>query len=56
MLYCEVNALKDDADSIDSHNDVLSAITMRPALKLEMNCTPMEHYDAFDVRLKDRNW
>ncbi|VDO43568.1 unnamed protein product, partial [Haemonchus placei] len=27
--------------------------TARPALKLEMNCTPMKHYDAFDCfRLK----
>ncbi|KAH7710838.1 Protein C25H3.8 [Aphelenchoides avenae] len=48
VLYCEVNALKGDADSIDSHADALSAITMQPALKLEMNCTPMENYDAFD--------
>lgn len=23
----------------------------RPAVKIEMSCTPLEHYDAFDVRI-----
>uniref|UniRef100_A0A914XXR6 Ricin B lectin domain-containing protein n=1 Tax=Panagrolaimus superbus TaxID=310955 RepID=A0A914XXR6_9BILA len=56
VLYCQVNALK--GGDIDSPNfDTLSnsspnefdwSLPVRPALKFELNCTPMEHYDAFD--------
>uniref|UniRef100_A0A914RA06 Uncharacterized protein n=1 Tax=Parascaris equorum TaxID=6256 RepID=A0A914RA06_PAREQ len=42
VLYCQQNALTGDPDPADH-------MVMRPALKLEMNCTPFEHYDAFDV-------
>ncbi|VDK48292.1 unnamed protein product [Anisakis simplex] len=41
VLYCQQNALTGDPDPEDR-------MIMRPALKLEMNCTPFEHYDAFD--------
>uniref|UniRef100_A0A915ASC0 Vacuolar protein sorting-associated protein 13D n=5 Tax=Parascaris univalens TaxID=6257 RepID=A0A915ASC0_PARUN len=41
VLYCQQNALTGDPDPADH-------MVMRPALKLEMNCSPFEHYDAFD--------
>uniref|UniRef100_A0AC35FWT7 Ricin B-type lectin domain-containing protein n=1 Tax=Panagrolaimus sp. PS1159 TaxID=55785 RepID=A0AC35FWT7_9BILA len=54
VLYCQVNAL--NGGDIDSPNfESLSNsspnefdLPIRPALKFELNCTPMEHYDAFD--------
>uniref|UniRef100_A0AC34FAX8 Vitellogenin n=1 Tax=Panagrolaimus sp. ES5 TaxID=591445 RepID=A0AC34FAX8_9BILA len=56
VLYCQVNALKGgdiespdfDALSNSSPNDLDWNLPIRPALKFELNCTPMEHYDAFD--------
>ena len=55
VLYCHTNAIKgtdDDKSDISSPTgSESSSITVRPALKLEMNYTPMEHYDAFDVSL-----
>ncbi|GMR36378.1 hypothetical protein PMAYCL1PPCAC_06573 [Pristionchus mayeri] len=30
-------------------DSVQSPLAVRPALKLEMNCTPFKHYDSFDV-------
>uniref|UniRef100_A0A7E4V788 Bactericidal permeability-increasing protein n=1 Tax=Panagrellus redivivus TaxID=6233 RepID=A0A7E4V788_PANRE len=56
VLYCQVNCLKgayvDGPDTPNSSSSSTSFIDLhtplRPALKLEMNCTPMEHYDAFD--------
>lgn len=56
FIYCEVNALKSDSEIIaDGQPPLPSAIAaqtfaMRPALKLEMSYTPMQNYDAFDVR------
>lgn len=41
VLYCKHNALTVESPPVDHY-------TTPPALKLEMNCTPMEHYDAFD--------
>ncbi|KAK6036271.1 hypothetical protein COOONC_26224 [Cooperia oncophora] len=43
----------DDSHSPWANGDLPPGVsgTARPALKLEMNCTPMKHYDAFDVVL-----
>ncbi|KAF8360520.1 hypothetical protein PRIPAC_87443 [Pristionchus pacificus] len=30
-------------------DSIQSPLAVRPALKLEMNCTPFKHYDSFDV-------
>uniref|UniRef100_A0A8R1HWG4 Ricin B-type lectin domain-containing protein n=1 Tax=Caenorhabditis japonica TaxID=281687 RepID=A0A8R1HWG4_CAEJA len=51
VLYCQ----PDSAQNLDEQFDMPAGIptTGRPALKLEMNCTPMKHYDSFDCfRLK----
>uniref|UniRef100_A0A915Q7J7 Vacuolar protein sorting-associated protein 13 VPS13 adaptor binding domain-containing protein n=1 Tax=Setaria digitata TaxID=48799 RepID=A0A915Q7J7_9BILA len=46
VLFCQQDAINSESVSPDLHVSV-------PALKLEMNCTPLEHYDAFDCfRLK----
>ena len=50
VLYCQVNSLK-DVDDETLMNSKNIDIPMKPALKLEMNCTPKQHYDAFDVSL-----
>uniref|UniRef100_A0A183EDE0 SHR-BD domain-containing protein n=1 Tax=Gongylonema pulchrum TaxID=637853 RepID=A0A183EDE0_9BILA len=44
VLFCQQGAV---SSGESGHSDTQVVV---PALKLEMNCTPMEHYDAFDVR------
>ncbi|KAK6049095.1 hypothetical protein COOONC_13400 [Cooperia oncophora] len=52
VLYCQPEVLMPDDDSHSpwANGDLPPGVsgTARPALKLEMNCTPMKHYDAFD--------
>ncbi|MFH4978277.1 hypothetical protein AB6A40_004986 [Gnathostoma spinigerum] len=46
VLYCQFSAVTNEIGQSSSQ-------VKRPALKLEMKCTPMLHYDAFDCfRLK----
>ncbi|KAK6015042.1 hypothetical protein OSTOST_19541 [Ostertagia ostertagi] len=52
VLYCQPELLMPDdyGHSPWANGDLPPGVsgTARPALKLEMNCTPMKHYDAFD--------
>ncbi|WKX95651.1 hypothetical protein Q1695_012255 [Nippostrongylus brasiliensis] len=52
VLYCQPEVLMPDDDPHGPwvNEDLPPGVstTSRPALKLEMNCTPMKHYDAFD--------
>ncbi|VDK72688.1 unnamed protein product [Litomosoides sigmodontis] len=41
VLFCQQDATNNESSLSESHISV-------PALKLEMNWTPLEHYDAFD--------
>lgn len=52
VLYCQPDAGQNyDDQMVDLPAGV--PVTGRPALKLEMNCTSMKHYDSFDCfRLK----
>ncbi|VDL79524.1 unnamed protein product [Nippostrongylus brasiliensis] len=51
VLYCQPEVLMPDDDPHGpwANEDLPPGVstTSRPALKLEMNCTPMKHYDAF---------
>ncbi|KAK6738708.1 hypothetical protein RB195_020676 [Necator americanus] len=52
VLHCQPETIGADEDGYGSYvnGDLPPGVsgTPRPALKLEMNCTPMKHYDAFD--------
>ncbi|UMM18768.1 hypothetical protein L5515_014679 [Caenorhabditis briggsae] len=51
VLYCQPDAGNYEDQMVDLPAGV--PVTGRPALKLEMNCTSMKHYDSFDCfRLK----
>ncbi|EFO91326.1 hypothetical protein CRE_11977 [Caenorhabditis remanei] len=51
VLYCQPDSGNYDEQMVDLPAGV--PVTGRPALKLEMNCTSMKHYDSFDCfRLK----
>ncbi|VDK63042.1 unnamed protein product [Onchocerca ochengi] len=46
VLFCQQDITSTESGSLESYISI-------PALKLEMNCTPLEHYDIFDCfRLK----
>lgn len=47
VLYCQ----PDSGQNFDEQMELPAGVpvTTRPALKLEMNCTPMKQYDSFDV-------
>lgn len=47
VLFCQQDAVSNEAGPSEVRVVV-------PALKLEMNCTPLKHYDAFDVRSFDK--
>uniref|UniRef100_A0A8L8KNU0 Ricin B-type lectin domain-containing protein n=1 Tax=Heligmosomoides polygyrus TaxID=6339 RepID=A0A8L8KNU0_HELPZ len=51
VLYCQPELLVSEDDVSWGNGELPTGVsgTARPALKLEMNCTPMKHYDAFDV-------
>ncbi|RCN34773.1 hypothetical protein ANCCAN_19384 [Ancylostoma caninum] len=52
VLYCQPEAIgiDEEGNGMYINGDLPPGVsgTPRPALKLEMNCTPMKHYDAFD--------
>lgn len=52
VLYCDANALKTDEFDTVAQSSQQQQRPVYPALKLEMSWTPMEYYDAFDVRFK----
>ncbi|CAB3411170.1 unnamed protein product [Caenorhabditis bovis] len=52
VLYCQQENFVVTEEHLDEAPTGVS-MNVRPALKLEMNCTPMKHYDSFDCfRLK----
>lgn len=52
VLYCQPDAGQNYEDQV-AELPAGVPVTGRPALKLEMNCTSMKHYDSFDCfRLK----
>ncbi|CAD6197787.1 unnamed protein product [Caenorhabditis auriculariae] len=46
VLYCQQDV--DQGEDEDGDELPAGLTSARPALKLEMNCTPMKHYDSFD--------
>ncbi|CAJ0931757.1 unnamed protein product, partial [Mesorhabditis belari] len=53
FIYCQAAMADDENYTLPENLPAGVPTTARPALKIEMNCTPMKHYDAFDCfRLK----